>query len=350
MTSADVLFEVQEGQGGNLALITLNRPQALNALTHEMCLLIEEKLRFWETDPAIKVVVMQGAGEKAFCAGGDIRSLYDLGKQQQYAAAMVFFHDEYRLNYLISHYTKPYIALMDGITMGGGVGLSVHGAYRVGTERLVMAMPETGIGFFPDIGGTYFLSRCGDELGVYLGLTGDKIDAGDAIYSQLIDYVIPSHHLNDVLNTLLTTEFNGNEREKVEIILANFNVTTERSNLYAHREMIKQAFSHSTMELIILALQEHKTAWHVAVLEKLQTKSPTSLAVTLEALRRGVELDLNHCLDMEYNLCSHFIRGHDFYEGVRALLLDKDKTPHWQPAKLDELSREKVLSYFDALT
>ncbi|MBY0545399.1 MAG: enoyl-CoA hydratase/isomerase family protein, partial [Gammaproteobacteria bacterium] len=262
MTIDAVLFETLEGKGGAIGLITLNRPNALNALNWEMCKAIQENLRLWEKEPHIKAVVIRGAGDKAFCAGGDVRHVYALGREQHYDDIMAFFHDEYALNYQISRYSKPYIAFMDGITMGGGAGLSVHAKFRIGTERLVMAMPETGIGFFPDIGATYFLPRCPYEIGTYLGLSGDKIDAADALYAQLIDYFIPSFHLDDVLDALLKIDFDYEAFDKVGLLLDHFAVKTESSSLYQHREIIQACFSHDTIEAILLALKTQKNPWH----------------------------------------------------------------------------------------
>lgn len=347
MTDA-VLFEPLKGKSGQIGLITLNRPNALNALNWEMCKAIQKKLHEWEEDPQTKAVVIKGAGEKAFCAGGDVRHVYALGRDHHYQDIMAFFRDEYALNYQISQYSKPYIAFMDGITMGGGAGLSVHAKFRIGTERLIMAMPETGIGFFPDIGATYFLPRCSYEIGTYLGLSGDKIDAADALYAQLIDYFIPSFHLDDVLNTLLKTDFDDKGFDQVEWILGRFAVKTEPSSLYQHRETIQTCFSHDTVEAIIMALKTQKNSWHGQLVAALKQKSPLSLKVTLEALRRGLAYDFPHCQTMEIQLCEHFVKGNDFYEGVRALLIDKDKTPHWKPATLDKVSNEDVLAYFES--
>lgn len=345
--SQDVLFETIDGTGGAIGLITLNRPQALNALTHAMCLQIDEKLQFWEEDQHIKAIVIQGTGEKAFCAGGDIRHLYDLGKQKRYKEAMQFFHDEYRLNYRISNYSKPYIAFMDGITMGGGMGLSIHGAIRVGTERLSMAMPETGIGFFPDIGGTYFLPRCPEEMGTYLGLTGARINAADALYVNLVDYVVPSYRLPELFKVLIDTEFASGDKDIVNALFEPFITPTESCELYCHRDIVEECFSKNTIEAIIESLKEHQSSWYQQALENLKKKSPLSLKVTLEALRRGVTMDLKRCQEMEVNLCDHFMRDHDFYEGIRALLIDKDKNPQWQPVSLDKVTKEKVNSYFE---
>ncbi|MFN7097324.1 MAG: enoyl-CoA hydratase/isomerase family protein, partial [Gammaproteobacteria bacterium] len=255
-----------------------------------------------------------------------------------------------RLNYRISHYDKPYIAFMDGITMGGGMGLSVHGAYRIGTERLVMAMPETGIGFFPDIGGTYFLPRCPDEMGTYLGLTGVRVNAADALYLNLVEHVVAAYRLPELLKTLVDTEFSEDEPEIVTNIIAQFETPTEVSELHCYRDIVAECFSKDTLEVIIQTLKAHQSPWHQSTLEELKKKSPLSLKVTLEALRRGITMDLKHCQQMEYNLCYHFMRDHDFYEGVRALLVDKDKNPQWQPASLDLVSKGKVENYFQPET
>lgn len=345
MMTNDVLFEELKGKKGNIGLITLNRPQALNALTQTMCLSIEAQLKVWATAPEIKAVIVKGEGDKAFCAGGDIRHLYDLGKQGRQAEAMTFFKDEYRLNYLISNYPKPYIAFMDGITMGGGMGLSIHGNVRIGTERLMMAMPETGIGFFPDIGGTYFLSRCPDEIGIYLGLTGARMNAVDALYVHLLDFVVPSYHLSDLLSALQNDALT---QDSIMDLVKTFSISPELSPLFSLQDFIAEAFSQESVEAIIDKLKSHEHSWHQTTLKDLAKKSPTSLKVSLAALRKGITQNLETCLNMEYNLCHAFLQSHDFYEGVRALLVDKDKNPQWQPATLEEVTEEQVQQYFVA--
>ncbi|NNM60318.1 MAG: enoyl-CoA hydratase/isomerase family protein [Legionellales bacterium] len=346
MKNEPILFDLLGEENGMVGLITLNRPQALNALTQEMCHLIEKNLHTWENDPRVKAVIIKGTGEKAFCAGGDIRHLYDVGRQGHYEEVLSFFRDEYRLNLQIANYTKPYISLMDGITMGGGAGLSIHGHFRVGTERLTIAMPETTIGFFPDIGATWFLPRCPDEMGTYLGLTGVKADAADGLYLGLIDYFVRSSELDCIIDTLVSTPFSHTDFETVRTILDRFTILAEPSTLETHQETISSCFASDTIETIILALKKCDTPWHEKIIATLKQKSPLSLKVTLAALRRGISQNLATCLQMELSLCEHFIHDPDLYEGIRALIVDKDKNPQWQPASLDKVSKEKVESYF----
>lgn len=343
----DILFSELEGQDGHVGVITLNRPQSLNALTRDMCVAMREQLVSWENDKLIKCVVVRGAGDKAFCAGGDIRHIYDLGKMQQYEIAERFFWDEYRNNFTIAQYTKPYIAFLDGITMGGGVGISIHAKHRVVTEKTLFAMPETGIGFFPDVGGSYFLSRCAGEYGTYLALTGARLDASCLIDAQLADYLVTSNHLDDLLQTLANTSLGSNAQEVTTEIINEFNVPVEPSSeLRTHRAIIEECFSFDTVEEIFQALKEHNSDWSNEVLKVLESKSPTSLKVTLQQVRRGVSFDLAGCLKMEYRLCQHFLRGHDFYEGIRAALVEKDKNPQWRPIHLEEIEEEAIDHYF----
>jgi enoyl-CoA hydratase len=211
---SEILFEKMPGQVGALGLITLNRPQALNALSHEMIIKMYQQLIHWKEDAEVKAIVIQGAGEKAFCAGGDIRKVYD-AKNDEALTMKQFFWDEYRLNSLIHHYSKPYIALLNGITMGGGVGVSLHGSHRVATEKFLFAMPETGIGFFPDIGGSYFLSRCKGRMGIYLGLTGARIKAADALYLNIANHFVGAEKLAELISVLAASDLGGNAYQKL---------------------------------------------------------------------------------------------------------------------------------------
>lgn len=345
----EILFSEQPGKHGNLGLIVLNRPQALNALTQNMCITMNQQLKLWAHNPQIKAVVVCGDGDKAFCAGGDIRRIYDLGKTGAYDQAEQFFWHEYRNNATIFHYTKPYIALMDGVTMGGGVGISLHGSHRVATERTLFAMPETGIGFFPDVGGSYFLSRCDDEFGTYLALTGARLTGASMMDAGLADYMIMSHNLDLVLEKLATKDFSDNPFAAVDDVLSAFATTVEPSSeLRMHRSMIESCFAFDDIDSIVRALAEHVSPWTNGVLTTLLTKSPTSLNVTLAQLRRGVTLNFEECLQMEYRLSQHFLRSHDFYEGIRAQLVDKDKTPRWDPAHITDVSSAMVSEYFAA--
>lgn len=345
----DIIFKEIEGQGGNIGLITLNRPAALNALTHDMCKELNHVLIEWAEAKHIKAVVIQGAGDKAFSAGGDILQLYHHGKAGRFDNIRDFFRDEYRLNYRIHTYPKPFISLLDGIAMGGGVGVSIHGSHRVVTERFVFAMPETAIGFFPDIGASYFLPRCPGETGVYLGLTGMRLNAAEAIYVELADHFISSNHLSELVTVLAQTKFNGDHFEAVTAILQEISVKPETPQLAIHRQDIDECFCLDTVEEIIEILEEKNHVWHHDTIKMLQKKSPTSLKVSLRELREGVALDFEACMRMEYRLCQHFVLGHDFYEGVRAVLVDKDHSPKWHPDQLADVSDEKVESFFAIL-
>jgi enoyl-CoA hydratase/carnithine racemase len=344
----EILFSERHGKHGSIGLILLNRPTALNALTQAMCVAMNQQLQAWAKDAHIKCVVVQSNNDKAFCAGGDIRRIYDLGKAGDYKTAQQFFADEYRNNYTIHNYPKPYIALMDGITMGGGVGISLHGSHKVVTERTLFAMPETGIGFFPDVGGSYFLSRCDDEFGTYLALTGARLTAASLIDAGLADHVIMSHHLEEMLVKLAAKDFGHDSFFAVTEVLNEFSAVMEpSSDLRIHRSIIGLCFSHDDIPSIFQCLSAHNSQWSNEVLALLLTKSPMSLSVALEQLRRGVSLDLANCLKMEYCLGQHFLKGHDFYEGVRAQLVDKDKNPRWQPSKIEDISSKSIADYFE---
>ena len=335
--TTEALFEMS----GSLGVITLNRPEALNALTLGMAHAIEAKLLEWRGDSAVKSVAIRGAG-RAFCAGGDIRALYDRGLAgDDYPYR--FYHDEYRLNSLIKHYPKPYIALLDGIVMGGGVGVSVHGAHRIVSENLRFAMPETGIGLFPDVGGAFFLSRCPGQLGVFLALTGTRISAADAIFCGIGTAFVPAGKFND-LQTALSASGN------VDAIIAEFSQSPpEQPPLAKRRAQIDRIFAHNTAEQIITALAREDDPWAAQIRATILSKSPISSKVALRQLREGAKLGFNDCMKMEYRLANRFIEGRDFYEGVRATVIDKGQTPQWSPATLGEISDADVDAYFAPL-
>lgn len=334
---AEVFFE----RTGNLGVITLNRPEALNALTLGMCHAIERQLRIWQDDAAVKAVAVKGAG-RAFCAGGDIRALYDLGLARD-TYPYRFYHDEYRLNALIKHFPKPYIALINGIVMGGGVGVSVHGAHRVVSENLRFAMPETGIGLFPDVGGSYFLSRCPGQLGLLLALTGTRIGAADALYCGIATAYVPAARF-DELQAALT------EASAIEEVIAEFAETPEDApSLAQHRARIDRIFSHDSVEEIVEALLWEGDGWASQIRSTILSKSPVSSKVAFRQLREGAKLDFNACMQMEYRLANRFIEGHDFYEGVRATVIDKGQAPVWTPGTLEGISTADVAAYFAPL-
>jgi enoyl-CoA hydratase len=336
MTDADdILFEVADG----LALVTLNRPAALNALTLDMILRFHAQLDAWAADPAVRRVAVRGAGEKGFCAGGDIRALYD-GRGGPITAD--FFREEYRLNRAIFHYPKPYIALIDGIAMGGGVGVSVHARHRVVCEATMLAMPETGIGLFPDVGATYFLPRMPGRLGAYMALTGARLKAADCLYGGIADVFAPVARHGALIQALRGAP-------DIETVLQDFAVEAGIPPLAAHRAGIDRSFAGGAVEAIVAALEAEGTDWAEAQLGAMAGKSPTSQKIALRQIQLGAGLDFDECMRLEYRLSQHCMAGHDFFEGVRAVVIDKDQAPKWRPARLDQVSDAAVAEYFAPL-
>lgn len=338
--SAEILFE----RRGSIGLVTLNRPKALNALTLGMIRLFDPQLRAWAADPDIKAIVVQGAGEKAFCAGGDVVNLYETGKaakagQGDGASIRAFFSEEYVLNRLIHNCPKPYVALIDGISMGGGVGLSEHGSHRIVTERTMFAMPETGIGLYPDVGGTYFLPRLPGQVGVWLGLTGDRMKAADMLAVGAADAFVPSAKLDALIADLA-------DGVPADEAVARHREEAGDAPVAAIRDAVDRCYAHDSVEAIVAALEAEGTEWAATQLATLKRVSPTSLKVTLEALRRGARLDFDGCMIQELRLSLAFLARHDFYEGIRAALVDKDRNPRWSPATLAEVKAGDVDGYF----
>lgn len=340
-----VLFEEAAGAGGHVGLITLNRPNALNSLNFEMIQAIHSKLQSWAVDKEIKAVIIRAVPGRAFCAGGDLRLTYE-SMQTQSTAAMQFFHEEYLLNAFIHHYPKPYIALLDGITMGGGVGISIHGSHRVVTERLLFAMPETGIGFFPDVGATYFLPRLPNRVGYYLGLTGARLDVNDSVAIGIAQYRVDSAALTNIVDAIIEQPFTNDAKASVSEILQSFAENINSSELTTQQDEINHCFSKTSIEEILDSVSSATGTLCQAVPDILAAKSPTSLKVSLYAFMQGSRLDFDHCMNQERNLAEHFAKGHDFKEGIRAVIIDKDQRPHWQPNQLSAVTEEMVASYF----
>jgi len=334
---AEVLFE----RRGAIGLITLNRPKALNALTHNMCVAMKKQLDDWARDDGVKAVVVRGSGDRAFCAGGDIRALYESGKAGT-PYALDFYRDEYILDATIKHYTKPYIGLIHGIDMGGGVGVSVNGAFRVAAENLAFAMPETGIGLFPDVGGSYFLPRCPGQIGMYLSLTGARLKTPEALYAGIATHFIPIAKWDVVIASLA----NGDAPEQV---LNGVAESVPETFLVLHRQAIDRIFSGSSVEEILSALDNEREDWAGDAAKTIRNKSPTSLKIAFRQLREGAKLDFDDCMKMEFRLANRIVAGHDFYEGVRATIIDKDGAPKWQPADLSGVSAADVAAYFAPL-
>jgi enoyl-CoA hydratase len=323
---SDILFETR----GGLGLVTLNRPQALNALTHSMARALDAQLAAWATDPAVHVVAITAAGDRAFCAGGDIRALHATGPEGG-SANWPFYFEEYRLNTRIKRYPKPYVAFMDGIVMGGGVGVSIHGSHRVAGDRTLFAMPETGIGLFPDVGGTYFLPRLPGQVGMWLGLTGARLKTADVIEAGVCDVYVPTASRAEALAALEQVE---GTREAVSAALAPFALQAEGATLPALRPAIDRLFAADSLPAIVAALEADGSPWALAQRDTIRQKSPTSLALTFRQLRLGATLDFGACMAVEYRLARFCVTHPDFYEGVRAVIIDKDNAPRWTPPTL----------------
>lgn len=339
--------DIVYSQKNHIGLVTLNRLSALNALNAPMILSLQHQLKIWQDDNHIHAVVICSAGGRAFCAGGDVRSIYAL-RGESYPQQMDFFRSEYRLNRFIHDFGKPYIALMDGITMGGGVGISLHGSHPVASERFLFAMPETGIGFFPDIGASYLLSHCPGHFGVYLGLTGARLGSNMAQALGLVKQVIPSDQFAAVFDALVEADLSTDANAQVSRVLEQFTPSMQSSELDALQPVVDACFQYDNMESIMVALAAGEDAWHQDTRRVLAQKSPFSLNVTLKQLKKARTMGLAKCLEMDYCLTSHFLRDPDFYEGVRALLVEKDNAPHWEPATLAQVSHAMVSRYFDS--
>ncbi|MFJ5172654.1 enoyl-CoA hydratase/isomerase family protein [Streptomyces griseoviridis] len=337
-TERSVLVSVT-GRAGRL---TLNRPRALNALDHTMVRRVDDALAAWEHDPSVRTIVLTGAGERGLCAGGDIRAVHDDARDGDGTASAAFWYDEYHLNARIARYPKPYVAVMDGIVMGGGVGVSAHGGVRIVTERSRIAMPETGIGFVPDVGGTYLLSRAPGELGTHLALTGAHFGAGDAVLCGLADHFVPSAALDTLLDDLAALP--------VDEALARHVRPLPEGELAARREWIDACYRADTVEEIVRRLLAHGDPAAKETAETLLSKSPTALKVTLAAMRRARRLaTLEEVLEQEYRVSCHALTAPDLVEGVRAQIIDKDRDPHWSPARLDDVHDADVARFFAPL-
>ncbi|KAH8276212.1 hypothetical protein KR026_004886, partial [Drosophila bipectinata] len=328
-------------ESSNKGMIILNRPKALNAINLEMVRKIYKHLKKCEKSKS--VLIIKGTGEKAFCAGGDVRALVEAGPTDE---SKSFFREEYTTNALIGNYKIPYIAIIDGITMGGGVGLSVHGKYRVATDRTLFAMPETAIGLFPDVGGSYFLPRLQGKLGLYLGLTGYRLKGGDVFYAGIASHYCESSKIPELETALL----NCPDADDVPELLQKFHSKPEKPfSLEPVLEQINKNFAADSVEGILENLQNDGSEWAKKTLETLCKVSPTSMKVTFRQLELGSQLSLAQCLIMEYRLAVRHLERSDFKEGVRALLIDKDQKPQWQPSQLAEVTEEHVQWFFRKL-
>jgi len=332
--------EVRFEHLGRAGVVTLTRPQALNALTHRMIKALDKALDAWERDVGVDVVVVKAEG-RAFSAGGDILHVYEAraGKPP-----VEFFADEYRLNARIKRFKKPYVALIDGIVMGGGVGISFHGSQRVMTENAQFAMPEVGIGFFPDVGASHLLSDLGGSFGMYLALTGNRIRYGDALWSGLATHTIKAEDQAAFLDRLCA---NGDP----ESVLRGFFISAKRETDRPTLAAIAQHFAQGSLSDVIDSLEQAAAADEFAArtLATIRTRSPTSLHVAWRQISAGLTLSMDECMKMEFRILNRMLAGRDFYEGIRAVIIDKGSKPHWQPASIDAVDTADVDAYFAPL-
>ncbi|OBB94298.1 enoyl-CoA hydratase/isomerase family protein [Mycobacterium sp. 852002-40037_SCH5390672] len=332
--SDEVLTEVE----GNVGVITLNRPKAINSLNQQMVDALTAILTGWADDDAVRAVVLSGAGERGLCAGGDVVSIYHSARKDGVEARR-FWRDEYLLNARIAEFPKPYVALMDGIVMGGGVGVSAHANTRVVTDTSKIAMPEVGIGFIPDVGGVYLLSRAPGGLGLHAALTGAPFSGADAIAMGFADHYVPHGDVEAFRRAVVTDD--------VENALAKYAVEPPPSELAAQREWIDECFAGDTVEDIVAALRGHDAGPANDSANLIATRSPIALSVTLGAVRRAAKLEtLKDVLVQDYRVSSASLRSHDLVEGIRAQLIDKDRNPKWSPAQLSAVTAADVEAYF----
>ncbi|MDQ2802420.1 MAG: enoyl-CoA hydratase/isomerase family protein [Pseudomonadota bacterium] len=330
MQSADSVVATRDGRVGR---IVLNRSQALNALDIEMLRACTCALDAWRLDPRVHAVVIEGAGERAFCAGGDIRAIRQAHVEGRTDEVEAFFSEEYALNLIIASYPKPYIALIDGICMGGGIGVSVHGAYRVATEHALLAMPETAIGFFPDIGATYAFPRLPGNLGTYLALTGARLHGADAVHAGLATHFVPRAGLPALKRDLAADG---------TTVLALHAAPLPAFSLAPHREVIDRAFAADSIPEILRLLRDDGGAFAARTVETLRSMSPSALSWSLRLLREGANRTLPQCLEAELRASRTVTAGHEFIEGVRAMVVDKDRTPRWSPARIEDVTASMI--------
>ena len=339
---ASELIVRRDGRAGR---ITLNRPQALNALTYDQIISIEHALDIWTNDSDVKFVLLDGAGDRAFCAGGDILAMYE-NRNDGGEFASRFWRDEYRLNAKIGRYCKPIVSVMDGIVMGGGIGLGAHASHRVVTEHSSLAMPETGIGLVPDVGGTWLLANAPGRLGEYLGLLGERMAAADAIYAGFADTFVRRTDLPPLVRAL--TDPQG---EALSVTLANHATAPPAAVLAPRQDDVDTLCSKPTLEDILNGLHAHSENWAQSAAQSASTRSPLSMKLALAAIRAARQLgSLEDVLNLEFRLTTRLFVHGEFIEGIRALLIDKDKAPRWQPPQMRDISPDMVSEFLGPLT
>ncbi|WP_321340097.1 enoyl-CoA hydratase/isomerase family protein [Breoghania sp.] len=336
-------FEVLVDVKGSAGVLSLSRPQALNALTHGMIQLIRHYFDVWESDPAITHIILRSLSPKAFCAGGDVRAVYEMAKAGD-PTWSAFFADEYCLNSRIKHYPKPVISLIDGIVMGGGVGLSGHGSYRIGSQKTLFAMPEVGIGFFPDVGASHMLPRLRSlEVGLYSALSGARLSQADSMWAGILTHCVPSERFTDLLQALT-------ESADIDGVLAGFaGEPAEASVLAAHEGALQACFSKGSVAEILAALDAvsgEDAEWAQKTAGMIRSRSPMSVNVSFAELHKGATMEFDDCMVMEYRILHRVLEGNDFYEGIRAVLVEKDNLPDWQPKRFEDVDMAEVDTYF----
>lgn len=344
--------QVLAEEKGSARILTLNRPKQLNALSWEMISKLLKLFTDYEEDPSVKLLIVKGKG-RAFCAGGDVSAVAHSINKGHWSIGANFFWDEFILNYIIATYIKPQVSILDGIVMGGGAGVSIHGRFRVATEKSVFAMPETGLGLFPDIGASYFLSRTPGYFGEYVGLTGTRLDGPEMLACGLATHFVPSTRLGLLEEAL--SRAGSSDHFNVCAIIDQFSqqMPLKDSSAYNRLDIIDRCFSKRTVEEILAALEQeavHNAAeWILAAVQSIKKASPTSLKISLRSIREGRMQTVGQCLIREYRMCCHVLRkdvSKDFFEGCRALLVDKDKNPKWEPSSLDDIDDKMVDLFF----
>ncbi len=339
----EVLFQILSGLNGDIGKILLNRPKQLNALNLSMCMAMKRQLLRWQSDQSIKAVIIASTCDKAFCAGGDIRAVYEFLTQGNFDEPLLFFRAEYELNKIIYDYPKPFIAFLDGLTLGGGAGISMHGSHPIATERLIWGMPETKIGFYPDVGVGYHLARMPNAAGYYLALTGATIDAETAYQYGIVKHQIPHDKLKALEEKLISTEFSANNFSAIDMVIEEFSLKQRKSKSTANYA----CFSNDSVMEILNSLRESPEAESKKVLEDLLKNSPTSLLVTFQHLSRAKHLNFHQVMVENLRLSTHFIHNHDLKEGIRAILIDKDQQPCWKPSSMLNINNTNaILEYF----
>ena len=331
---SDILFETR----GAVGLVILNRPKALNALNLEMVTAMTEQMAAWLHDDAIAAVIVTSNSEKSFCAGGDIRKVWEERGNPPYD----FFWHEYRLNRFIHRYPKPYISLINGIVMGGGVGLSMHGRYVVLGEKTTFAMPETGIGFFPDVGGSYVLPRMKGQTGTYCGLSAARLKQADCFALGLATHMISGSRFDEIIERIA-------DGETIDAVLDPYHEDKAPNLSDQHLALIDEVFSHGTVGEILTALEASEDPFAAETLSMIRAKSPTSVHITLGQIRRGAKLDFEECMQLDWRILKRILKDDDFYEGVRATLVDKDGAPNWNPDTFESVDPARVDAHFAPL-